>query len=130
MPTDSISRLNQVVLLLRQQLKSQAGKKKSNLDKAAASQTRAPGGLRSGEKGLSRLTSARLGTLRKAGITNNYQLKRAFIEKVLASGFGEYLVNEAKFQSMVDEVLSVLIQDEEFGKLLDVAIEPSPEGKQ
>ena len=128
MQTDSVSRLNQVVQLLRQQLLSRAGKERpAGAAQAAASAAQGARASRSSKKDLSKVLSARLATLRNAGVSNQHLLKRAFIEQILVSGLGEHLINEARFQEMVDEVLKTLTQDRELGLLLDVVIGPGPE---
>ena len=127
MQTDSVSRLNQVVLLLRQQLLSRAGREKSNAGPSAAVQVPGVRAPRSEKKDLHKMVSARLGQLRRAGVDNQTLLKRAFIEQILISGLGAHLVNEAKFQEMVDEVLKTLMQDKELGDLLGLVIDPNAE---
>ncbi len=124
MQTDSVSRLNQVVLLLRQQLMSRAGKEKSSV--APSARLRGGRASRSGKKDLNKVVSARLDTLRNAGIQNTLLLKRAFIEQILISGLGDHLVNEARFQELVDEVLKTLVQDPELGLLLETVIGTTP----
>lgn len=127
MQTDSVSRLNQVVLLLRQQLLSRAGKEKAGVGPS----TRLRGGRasRSEKRDLNKVVSARLDTLRNAGIENTHLLKRAFIEQILICGLGDHLVNEARFQELVDEVLKTLVQDGELGLLLETVIAAPPAAK-
>lgn len=122
MQTDPVSRLNQVMLLLRQQLLSRAGRERSGVVPASSTPARSSRSARGAKKDLDRLTSVRLATLRNAGVKSSSLLKRAFIEQILISGLGEHLVNEARFQDLVDEVLKTLTQDPELGLLLEVAI--------
>jgi hypothetical protein len=126
MQTDSVSGLNQVVLLLRQQLLSRAGKEKPSIGQSAASGVHGARASRSTKKDLNKVISARLDTLRNSGVKSSHLLKRAFIEQILISGLGDHLVNEARFQEMVDDVLNTLTQDKELGLLLDVLIGPGP----
>lgn len=129
MQTDSVSRLNQVVLLLRQQLLSRAGKEKAGAAPSTAARARGGRAARSEKRDLDKVVSARLDTLRNAGIENTHLLKRAFIEQILISGLGDHLVNEARFQELVDEVLKTLVQDPELGLLLEMVIGAAPAGK-
>lgn len=122
MQTDPVSRLNQVVLLLRQQLLSRAGKEKSGVGQATGGRVSDARASRSSRQDLNKVISARMDTLRNAGVQSDHLLKRAFIEQILVSGLGDHLVNEAKFQEMVDEVLKTLTQDQELGLLLEVVI--------
>jgi hypothetical protein len=124
MQTDSVARMNQVMLLLRQQLLSRAGRDKTKPSLRAAGGAKATGhGARSERGSLSRVVSLRLDTLRNAGVTNPQLLKRAFVEQLLVSGFGDQMMNDAKFQEMVDEVLSTLQHDPELAELLRVVTE-------
>lgn len=119
MPADSISRLNHVMLLLRQQLASRLGHAKGAADGGAASKATGYRSAQSGKRDLQQVMAQRLGVLRAAGVSNTQVLKRAVIEQVLISGFGEHLVNEPKFQEMVDSVLQTLMQDTEMSELLE-----------
>lgn len=102
---DPISNVDRLVLLLRQRL---AERSKSS----GAAAPRRPAGERAatGMENVQALAAAE-------GVDER-QLRRALIQNVLAEQFGEALINEAKFQQVVDKVTEALEADRDGARLL------------
>jgi hypothetical protein len=106
---DPISNVDRLVLLLRQRLAEQA--------KAAAGR-RDTVRLEPGAAGLGAVQAL-------AGLDDidPRQLKRALIQNLLADSFGGALINDAKFQQIVDRVADTLQGEPASARLLDRVIE-------
>jgi hypothetical protein len=105
---DPISNVDRLVLLLRQRLTERA--------KAASAR---PEAVRSapGETGLAAVQAL-------AGIEDidQRQLKRALIQNLLSDNFGGELINDAKFQQIVERVTDTIDGEPETAKLLNRVI--------
>jgi hypothetical protein len=103
---DPVSNANRIAMLLRQRLQERA--------RSGAAQ-------RGGRKEATGAgAAARKGAVRGAGAIealDDRRLKRALIENILADQFGAGLVNDAKFQQVVDQVTEA-IEAEGDGALL------------
>jgi len=103
---DPISNIDRLVLVLRQRLQEQArtsahrAGERSRADRAEA-------------RGLDSVQAL-------AGVegVDDHQLGRALIQSILADHFGPELINDAKFQQVVDRVTETLEQDEGGAALL------------
>ncbi len=117
---DSVSKLNQVVLLLRQQLLERAsGARPAGATRAAARQSNLinPSAVGDGSDPLARLV-----TVRKAGVTDGRILSRLLIEQILSMELGSQSINDAGFQCVVDQVMSSLRSDPVLSELLDTLV--------
>jgi len=94
---DPISNADRLALLLRQRLldrsKTASASKAKGADPRAAARSEGPQAL------------ARLGGL------DEKQLRRALIQTLLADQFGDRLMNDARFQQVVDRVSEALDDD-------------------
>lgn len=122
MATDSVSRTDQILLLLRQQLMSRAGKTvphsgADTLGKLGQGRARP-----ASKQELAEIVSTRVHKLRNAGIQNPQLLERALVEQLLLAGFGSDYVNEAKFQELVEEVHKALASDGQLQALMDQVV--------
>lgn len=108
---DPVSNANRIAMLLRQRLQERA---------------KSAGAERSGRRDLHGAGSAsRKGAARGAGAVNaldDRRLKRALIENILAEQFGAGLINDAKFQQVVDQVTEAIEADGDGAVLLAGAI--------
>lgn len=104
---DPISNADRLVMLLRRRLQSRA---------------RASGASSTSSRPLVQDIPALEGVQALAGELNDRQLGRTLIQAVMADGFGEELVNEARFQNVVDQVVEALESDPLTAKLLSRAI--------
>jgi len=114
---DSVSRLNQAVLLLRKQL----------LERSKQSSTRNadPGGGNAHSTTTENRNAdplQRTADLRNAGIEDEQQLSRRFVESVLLNELGQHLVSDAGMQQVITLVLKELEDDEESKVALKVII--------
>jgi hypothetical protein len=94
---DPISNVDQLVLLLRQRL----------TERSRAS----PGGQRDRTHSPSEPTQGSVHSVQALAAledVDEHQLKRAVIQSILAEHFGAGLVNDAKFQQVVDRVTETL----------------------
>lgn len=112
---ERISRLDQVLLLLRKQIKQRAGAALVRPGASAAG-TGARTGAADGDP-IARV-GVRLAQLRATGVTDRRVLARALIEQILVQHFGEALLNEAAFQGMLDRVLACVDEDPELGAVV------------
>lgn len=100
----SISNVDRLVLILRQRLEQKA-------KGGPAKTTHTPGGPVGGlsaAKALAALSEA-----------DERQVRRALIQGILSDQFGAEVVNEARFQNLVDQVVRVLETDARARALLD-----------
>ncbi len=102
---DPVSNIDRLVLLLRQrlqertQLVARQGGQRTSLTQPA------------GVDGLQALAALEA--------VDDRQFRRALIQSILAEQLGGKLINEAKFQQVVDRVAETLGADAESAKLLD-----------
>lgn len=110
---DPISNVDRITLLLRQRLLDRA--KAGSASKAGG----ASGAARSAEAqtGVSALTAAAA-----LGALDDRQLGRSLIQSVLCTEFGDDLINDARFQQVVDRVTEALQADEGTSALLARAV--------
>lgn len=102
---DPISNVDRVVLVLRQRLQERA--------KAAAAKD---GRAAAGDAQKSSLEVVQ--SLALAEDLGDRQLGRALVQSLLADHFGRDLVNDAKFQRVVDRVTETLESDQTSAELL------------
>lgn len=96
---DPISNVDQLVLLLRQRLLERTRAERSGRKGPAAKTTRQPGAL-DAVHALAALEGA-----------DDQQLERALVQALLAEQLGRRLLNDARFQLVVDQVTETLRQD-------------------
>jgi hypothetical protein len=104
---DPISNADRLVRLLRQRLEERS-KAKSSDQTAATAQVRA--------RGLD-ATKVITGQFARAGGKDG-TLRRTLVEQLLADQFGSGLVNEPKFQQVVDRVTSAMEADPDIAQIL------------
>jgi hypothetical protein len=97
---DAISNADRFVILLRQKLAERAESKGPSRTEKLSS--RAPTG-RDAVRAIS-------GRAARAG-ADDKKLRRTIIEQLLAERFGAALVNEARFQEIVDQVTELMARD-------------------
>lgn len=104
---DPVSNANRIAMLLRQRLqersKSAPGERSGRRDLPGA----ADAARKSGVRGASAI-----------GALDDRKLKRALIENILADQLGAGLINDAKFQQVVDQVTEAIEADGEGALLL------------
>lgn len=100
---DPISNVDRLVLLLRLRLQERDPSRRPNR------------GARKAEARAGGVAAAQ--ALAAAEEIDDRQLRRALIQGLLSDHFGQRLVNEAKFQRMVDRVVAA-IETDEVGKAL------------
>jgi hypothetical protein len=103
---DAISNTDRFVILLRQKLAKRAETKE--LRRTEKTVSRAPAG-RDGIRAIS-------GRAARAG-ANDKILRRTIIEQLLADRFGSALINEARFQEIVDQVTELMASDPSLSSL-------------
>lgn len=106
---DPISNVDRLVMLLRQRLQGRVTRDRS----APALGQQAP-------------SSDSIGALRAlaaAGEADERQLRRTLVQVVLAEGLGSHLLNEARFQQIVDRVTETLEAEPGTAGLLARAID-------
>lgn len=107
---DPVSNATRIAMLLRQRLQERARSGPAERGRKASSNADGPAA-----KGPVRGADALEGL-------NDRRLKRALIENVLAEQFGPALLNDAKFQQVVDRVTEAIEADTGGGILLEKAI--------
>lgn len=108
---DPVSNANKIAMLLRQRLQERA---RSGGAGAAGRKQSNPAG-----------DPVRAGALHGAaavGALDDRRLKRALIEKILSDQFGAAMINDARFQQVVDQVTDTIDEDEEGAALLSRAV--------
>jgi len=103
---DPISNVDRLVFLLRQRLLERSRTAGSGPAGKRAANQRAPGGMESVQ------------ALAAISGVDGRQLKRALIQNILVEQLGTPLLNEAKFQVVVDQVVSTIDDDAGSSKLL------------
>jgi hypothetical protein len=108
---DSVSTLNQVMGLLRQQL----AERNRSTDRALQHKDAANRASRPdpNSPGTRETLAARVETLRAGGIDESKQLSRSVIEWLLAREFGTSVINDPEFQQMVDQANEAILDDPE-----------------
>lgn len=101
---DPISNIDRVVLLLRQRLQERA---KLGSSKAARNEQ---------DPGASGLDNVQ--ALAAVDGVDDGQLGRALIQGILVEQFGSDVINDAKFQQVVDRVTETLASDEDGSQLM------------
>ncbi len=102
---DPISQIDQLVLVLRQRI----------LERSKTSGARGkPSARESGTASVDNLKA-----LAAVEAVDDHQLRRALIQNILADQFGRGLVNETKFQQVVERVTEALEADETGAALLN-----------
>lgn len=104
-----ISNTDQILLLLRQQLQRMSGKSKTDRTKRPSAEA------------LHKTTVGRMKALSQLGELSDEDFERALIQGLLLDEFGEGLVNDHRFQRLVDKVAAVINSDEKSRDLLRLA---------
>ena len=104
---DPIANVDRLVLLLRQRL----------LERSRASSTGRTGGAPRAEATAANGLDG-VHTLASVDGVDDRQLRRALIQSVLADQFGPTLLNEAKFQQVVERVTETMEEDAGSARLL------------
>jgi hypothetical protein len=117
---DPISRVDQVLLLLRQQLAGKAAGKLAGAAKGAEGSRQGPAA-----QPLQDVIARRLAELRSAGLTSRASLTRLLLEEVLTAQFGRQLLNDASFQRVVADIQSAIEEDVELRGALDSLLDES-----
>lgn len=104
---DPVSNVDQIVHVLRQRLqeRSKAGRGERRGSATGAIQAR-PGGLE------------RLRSIAAVENLDERQLRRALVQSLLVERFGGDVLNDAKFQQVIDEVLAALESDQATSRLV------------
>ena len=101
---EPLSNVDRLVLLLRQRLEERT---------RAAGRPKAPA-----KAGRSASPLAQVHALAAVDGVDDRQLKRALIQSLLTEQFGAELINDAKFQRVVDKVTETIDGEEASAKLL------------
>ena len=110
-----ISRVDQVLLLLRKQLAGRTPRASATATGTAAAAAQG----RAGDEPLAETLSRRIAELRAAGMSDRRSLGRVLLEQILLNQFGRELMNDANFQRIVDTVHGELEDDPALAGLLD-----------
>ena len=103
---DAISNADRFVILLRQKLAERA------LAKRPSSATRTDSKQPTGHDAIRAVT----GRMARAGVDDK-KLRRSIVEQLLVDRFGTALVNEVRFQQIVDDVSELMALDPDLGDL-------------
>jgi hypothetical protein len=103
---DPITNVDRLILLLRQRLQERDTIRRSPRGSSRKAEARAEGV--SAAQALAALEDV-----------DDRQLRRALIQGLLSDHFGRHLINEAKFQQMVDRVVTAIEGDDVGKALLD-----------
>lgn len=98
-----VSATDRLVQIIRQRLKQRSSEARSSRPSPSTRQ----GGL------------ASVRQIARTGQLDDPQLKRALVEGLLADQLGETLVNEARFQQIVERVTEALFEDAQADLLMD-----------
>jgi hypothetical protein len=109
---DPVSNADRVVRILREQLER---KSKTRVDGKSK-----PGTVDLVERGNARV-AATVGSIARQGLDES-ALQRLIVEHLLVEQFGSQLVNDAKFQQIVDCVMDMIITDKGTRALLHQAL--------
>jgi hypothetical protein len=107
---DPISNADRIVRLIRQRLEERTKAAITNKSQQAAS-----------VQAREHSASAIAGELARAGAQDE-QLRRSLVEQLLADQFGPVLVNDARFQQIVDLVARAMTADPAVGRLMAATI--------
>lgn len=101
---EPISNIDRLVLLLRQRLQERSKMAPSKLAQ------------RRGERPASGLDNVQA----LAGVdgVDDHQLSRALVQSILVDQFGTGVINDAKFQQLIDRVTETLVEDAAASSLL------------
>jgi hypothetical protein len=105
---DPISNVDQIILVLRQRLQQRS--------KTAA--LKGGGGV---SRTQGRIAPAKLASVKSLASLDGVDdrlLRRTLIQNILSDQFGPDLVNDARFQQVVDQVTETLEEDEQGSRLL------------
>lgn len=100
-----ISQVDRLVMILRQRM----------LERAKTSGTKRKDAGRGAAKGIS---LDRLKAVAAFDAVDDQHLSRALVQHILADQFGENLINDTKFQQVVERVTDALLEDENGALLL------------
>lgn len=109
---DPISNADRLVRLLRQKLEE-----RKRLEGA-----KSPAAVSAVQPRASGAAASIAGSLARAGV-DAPALRRAIVEQLLADQLGAGMVNDAKFQQLVDEVTRIMEADATIAQLFDEAID-------
>ncbi len=109
-----VTRVDQILLLLRKQLADCAQR---GGQAASSTATRAARSRGDGEP-LAESLTRRVTELRAAGLSDQRLLTRVLLEQILLSELGRDLTNDASFQRVVDEVQRTMEEDPALSELL------------
>jgi hypothetical protein len=115
---DAISNADRLVRMLRQRLEERAKAKVASRTVSAAPVD---------ARGLDKVRAV-TGELAGAGAKDE-QLQRALVEQLLADQFGAAMVNEPKFQQIVDRVHAIMEEDLDVGAMLKQTLFDLREGE-
>ena len=107
---DPVANIDQLVLVLRQRLLDRSRTEKSTVGKHKSPRRQASG--LDSIYALARIEGA-----------DDRQLRRGLIQSILAEQFGSALLNEAKFQQIVERVVETMYADPAASKLLSVIVQ-------
>ncbi|HYD86001.1 MAG TPA: hypothetical protein VEA80_00860 [Vitreimonas sp.] len=113
-----VSNTDQVLILLRAQLQRAERQRRREAGSASAGRTAGAGPLR------------RLQALVGEGALSDEDLPRALVTALLAEDFGAGLVNESKFQELVDQVGDLIERDATCSALLRACVAAIRSGAQ
>lgn len=103
---DPISSADRFVILLRQKLAERAQSKQ------ASATTRSDAKSNTGNEAVRAIA----GRTARAGVEDR-KLRRTIVEQLLADRFGTAIINEARFQQIIDQVSELMTADPDLGKL-------------
>jgi hypothetical protein len=107
---DPVTNIDQLVLVLRRRLLE-----RSRTEKTSLGRQQSPGRQASGLESVYALA-------RIEGVDDR-QLRRGLIQSILTEQFGSALINEAKFQQIVERVVDTMDEDPAASKLLAVIVQ-------
>ncbi len=109
---DPVSNADRVIRILREQLER---KSKTRVDGKSK-----PSTVDLVEQGNARV-AATVGSMARQGLDDS-ALQRLIVEHLLVEQFGSQLVNDAKFQQIVDRVMNMIMTDKRTRSLLDQSL--------
>ena len=113
MALDRVSRVDQVLLLLKKQLAARAQGNRAAADRASTN----GGGQQVGS--LDDKLVGRLGELRASGVGDRSRLARVVVEGILVAEFGPEMLNDAQFQKIVGDIHNIIATDPELNELVE-----------
>lgn len=102
---DPISQIDQLVLVLRQRI----------LERSKA----APGRHNTAARDAKGSSINSIKAMAAMEAVDDHQLRRALVQNILSDQFGPHMVNDPKFQQVVDKVTETLEADDAGGQLLN-----------